>query len=104
MNSATQANEYTAAWAAPEILVGANTITREADVFAFGMVVVEVGPCLLSHLVLKVEGWMACLTSESCLRFLQESVHSVNSQPRPLLQRLWVVNAQLVRRRHGSEG
>ena len=51
MNSATQVNDYTAAWAAPEILEGASTITREADVFAFGMVVIEVSPHVLSHLV-----------------------------------------------------
>ena len=45
VNLATQAGEYTVAWAAPEILKGADTIfTREADVFAFGMVVIEVRP------------------------------------------------------------
>ena len=55
MNSATQVKEYTVAWAAPEILEGTNTTTREADVFAFGMVVIEVGPCVLP-LVLEVEG------------------------------------------------
>lgn len=33
-----------AAWTAPEILVGGRTITREADVFAFGMAVIEVSP------------------------------------------------------------
>ena len=51
-----QTDEYTAAWAAPEILEGADTITREADVFAFGMVVVEVCPRALPHLVLEVDG------------------------------------------------
>jgi len=44
MNSATQGDEHTVAWTAPEILEGAGTITREVDVFAFGMVVTEVGP------------------------------------------------------------
>ena len=44
MNSPAQLNGYTAAWTAPEILAGAGTISREADVFAFGMVVIEVGP------------------------------------------------------------
>jgi len=39
----TQGKGYTAAWAAPEILEGADRITREADMFAFGMVVMEVG-------------------------------------------------------------
>jgi len=42
-----QVNEFTTAWTAPEIVRGADTITREADVFAFGMVVIEVCPCVL---------------------------------------------------------
>ena len=42
MNSVTQDNVYTMAWAAPEVLEGADTITREADVFALSMVVIEV--------------------------------------------------------------
>ena len=49
-------NGYAAAWVAPEILEGTNTISREADVFAFGMVVIEVCPRALPHLVLEVEG------------------------------------------------
>ena len=57
-NSVTQENGHTAAWTAPEILKGADTITREADTFAFGMVVIEVGPHALSPLVLEVgAGW-----------------------------------------------
>ena len=56
MNSAAQATEYSAAWATPEIIEGADTVTREADVFAFGMVVIEVCPRALPHLVLKVDG------------------------------------------------
>ena len=55
MNSAAQATEYTAAWAAPEIVEGADTVTREADVFAFGMVVIEVCLRTFPHLVLKVD-------------------------------------------------
>ena len=90
MNPAAQANEYTVAWAAPEILEGADAITREADVFAFGMVAIEVCPRVLPHLVWRVEGWMVHLTSEPCLRFLREGIHSMDSQPRPLLQRLWM--------------
>lgn len=39
---------YTARWTAPEILKGANKITREADIFSFGMVVIEV--CLRAPL------------------------------------------------------
>jgi serine/threonine protein kinase len=48
----THAHGYTPRWTAPEILRGANSITREADVFSFGMVVLEVSssnpPPLLS--------------------------------------------------------
>ena len=46
MNSihVTQPQGYTPGWAAPEVLMGADEITQEADMFAFGMVVVEVGP------------------------------------------------------------
>ena len=66
-NFVTQENGYAVAWTAPEILEGADTITREADVFAFGMVVMEVGRAL-SLLVL---GWMVRPTSERRLRFLQ---------------------------------
>ena len=35
---------YSARWTAPEILNGAEKSTREADVFSFGMVVMEVSP------------------------------------------------------------
>ena len=56
MNSATQVNEYTAAWAAPEILKGVGIITREADAFAFGMVMIEVCLHALSHLASGMEG------------------------------------------------
>lgn len=80
----TQTKGYTAAWAAPEILEGADKIAREADMFAFGMVVIEVGSCTSSHLVLQVEGWMIRLTSEFRCRFLRESFHSVTSRPSPL--------------------
>ena len=53
-NSIMQENRYTAAWIAPEIMEGADTITSKADVFAFGMVVIEVGPHALSPLALEV--------------------------------------------------
>ena len=43
------------AWTAPEILEGTNVITREADMFAFGMIVIEVRPHALPHLVSEVE-------------------------------------------------
>ena len=40
----TQETGYTTALAAPEILEGAEVVTREADVFSFAMVVMEVRP------------------------------------------------------------
>lgn len=67
MNSVTQENRYPASWAAPEILEGADEITREADVFAFGMVVTEVCPRTSPHPVFEMGGWMVRLTSESYL-------------------------------------
>ena len=39
----TQPQGYTPGWAAPEVLMGASEVTQEADMFAFGTVVVEVG-------------------------------------------------------------
>ena len=49
VSSAELKNGYTTALAAPEILEGGHAITPEADVFAFGMVVMEVDPCPFSH-------------------------------------------------------
>jgi len=59
MNFPTRGNKRTkrtTAWAAPELLKGVDTATREADVFAYGMVVIEVCHRALPHLVLKVDG------------------------------------------------
>jgi len=56
MNSVVQTNEYAATWAAPEILEGTSTMTWKADVFAFGMVVIEVCTRALPYLVLEVDG------------------------------------------------
>jgi len=98
MNSAACADGRNVAWVAPEILERADTITREADVFAFGMVVIEVSPRASSHL-LEMDEWIVCLTSECFLRFSQEGVRSANPLPQSSLQRLQTVNTQLVRRR-----
>ena len=38
----TMSNGHTARWTAPEILDGENTVSKEADVFAFAMVMIEV--------------------------------------------------------------
>ena len=96
MNPAGQKSGYTTVWAAPEILNGAGTITQETDVFAFGMVVIEIVRRALPHLVSEAG---VRLTSEYYLRFLREGVHWANSQPRPLLWGLSIANGQLVRGR-----
>ena len=96
MNSPGQENGYLTAWAAPEVLEGSGTTTQEADVFAFGMVVIEVGLRALPHLVLEVE---IRLTFECYLRFLREGHHLVNSRPRTLLQLSSMENGRPVRRR-----
>jgi len=62
----TQPEGYTAGWAAPELLTGANAITQEVDMFAFGTVVIEVSLHLVS-------GWIVYLTSKYWLRLLQEA-------------------------------
>ena len=48
-SSAELENGYTMALAMPEILEGADVISPEADVFAFGMVVIEVNLCTFPH-------------------------------------------------------
>ena len=58
---------YTPAWTAPELLLEVcDKATTEADIFAFGMVVIEVRPCASLHLALEVGGggWMVRLTFE----------------------------------------
>ena len=63
--------------------------------FAFDMVVIEVGSRALPPLVLEVEGWLVRLMPEFCLRLLQEGLLSGNSQPGSLFQRLWTANDRL---------
>lgn len=51
---------YSPRWAAPEVLECGDRYTREADIFAFGMVVIEVGPCTLLVPAFDVKaGWFA---------------------------------------------
>ena len=52
----TKVKGYTEAWAAPEVLERGDKATPEADIFAFGMVVIEVGPSASPYPVLDVEG------------------------------------------------
>ena len=51
----TRVKGYTEAWAAPEVLEKGDKATPEADIFAFGMVIIEVGPRASPYLAL-VEG------------------------------------------------
>ena len=52
----SQVKGYTAAWAAPEVLEKGDRVTSEADIFAYGMVMIEVGPCPSTDLVSEVDG------------------------------------------------
>lgn len=51
----TKVQGYTERWAAPEVLWSGDRNTQEADVFAFGMVVVEVSACIPLHLAPDAE-------------------------------------------------
>ena len=78
----TKVQGYTERWAAPEVLLNGDRITQEADVFAFGMVVVEVSPSISSRGVLDVK--RDCLPDARTRRCLQESVPSASSSPQSL--------------------
>ena len=82
----TQVKGYTEAWAAPEVLEKGDKATQEADIFAFGMIVIEVGPRPSPHLVSELEGLAVRLTFESRTRCLQECTLSVASPPRSLFR------------------
>ena len=51
----TQVEGYSLRWAAPEVLKGGR-VTPEADIFSFGMVVIEVGSCTCPRLFSRVKG------------------------------------------------
>lgn len=89
----TKVQGFTPWWAAPEIIKSGDRNTQEADVFAFGMVVIEVSPWTSLH---HVEGWMVHLTSKSYPRSSQGGIHSASSQPQLLFQRPWEVNDPVV--------
>ena len=48
-------------WAAPEVIRGESGGTQEADIYSFGMVVVEVSPLTYLHLVPNMDEFMICL-------------------------------------------
>jgi serine/threonine protein kinase len=75
----TQVQGYTARWAAPEVLESGDRNTREADAFAFGMVVIEVGPRVSS--VLATKRGIVRMTSASRVRFLPGNIRSASSRP-----------------------
>ena len=83
---ATPVKGYTEAWAAPEVLEKGDKATPEADIFAFGMVVIEVSPRATQNLLLEVGGRTVCLTFESRARCLQESTRSVASPHQSLFR------------------
>ena len=89
---------YTARWAAPEVLWSDGKITREADIFAFGMVMVEVSPCISLYLKLDVERQIIYLALKPYLRSLQERVRLARSRPKSLFRRLWMANDQIARK------
>jgi len=60
----TKVKGYTEAWAAPEVLREGDKATPEADIFSFGMVVIEVGTRVSPRLAFEVEGWLIHLTFE----------------------------------------
>jgi hypothetical protein len=50
---------YTARWAAPEVLRNGDRNTQEADIFAYGMVVVEVSHLSSHSIGCEKNGWVA---------------------------------------------
>ena len=59
IRSATRGHGDTAQWTAPEILKGDGTFSKEADIFSFAMVMIEVGCGRVIFAVL-------CLTATPC--------------------------------------
>jgi len=76
----TKVKGYSEAWAAPEVLQEGDKATPEADIFSFGMVVIEVSPRVSPRLALEVEEWPIHLTFEPRLRFSPGCIHSAGSQ------------------------
>ena len=74
----TKVKGYTEAWAAPEVLEKGDKATPEADIFSFGMVVIEVSPRASPRLTLG----MIHLMFESRLRFLPGDTRSAAVQTR----------------------
>ena len=84
---ATEMQEYTARWTAPEVLESGYKNTREADIFVFGMVVIEVSPCVSNHQTFNMKGRVAYLTSTPYFRSSLEGTHSASLQSRSLSRR-----------------
>ena len=93
----TEVQGYSTRWAAPEVLGNGDRKTREADIFALGMIVIEVSKCAPASSV-WYEGWIVYLTSTSYLRSLPGGTRSANSQRRSLFRRFCQVNGRIVRR------
>ena len=63
----TEVQGYSARWAALEVLESGDRNTREADIFAFGMVVVEASHCIFLHQRLMWEDIWFCLILKPCI-------------------------------------
>lgn len=77
----TQVQGYSIAWAAPEILEKGDRSTQEGDIFAFGMVGIEVGPHVSPHLGSGPGEWIVYLASNPYFRSLQEGPHLAGAVP-----------------------
>lgn len=75
----TKVQGYTPRWAAPEVLASGDRNTREADIFAFGMVVIEVGLC--TRTAPGVGSDAATFDIRVTFRRLPESYHSASLGP-----------------------
>lgn len=72
----THVQGFTPRWAAPEVLESGDKNTREADIFAFGMVMIEVGSCACTALDIDDS------VTPSRSRCLPESYRSASSRQR----------------------
>ena len=91
----TSVQGYTARWAAPEVLETGDKNTRAADVFAFAMVVTEVGPwASSSYSCFRSSEIYGSPDGKPSSRPLPEIIRSANSRPQSPFRRLWMVSGQ----------
>ena len=97
MNSVlvTEVQGYTARWAAPEVLESGDKNTREADVFVFGMVVIEVHSSTTQRIMLDAEKLPVWLTSGPYLRSSLGRVRLASPPSQSPLRRSLTVNGRI---------